>query len=168
MWIFWCVSVNFVRIFTIISYFWSKLSARSIFSHVSTHYVLRIRNYSENSDKINQKTPKYLHYGPIFWKRKDEIFWKLHIYHVGGVSWKPLSTDWVESIVWKKIRTRALCKGLCSVKLRLWAIALMKWSDPKTKNYLHKICQLLGLFTNSFRAIFQGRINFFEEFVYKT
>ncbi len=116
VWIFWRFSVNFVRIFTIISYFSSTLSAGSIFSHVSTHYLSKIRNYSENSDKINRKTPKYSHYGPIFWKNKDKTFWKPHIYHVEGVSWKSLSTDWVVSIVsWliKILSMNTNCNCIC-------------------------------------------------------
>ncbi len=130
-------SVNFVRIFTIISYFWHIVSWDMTKSASSRLHWSKIWNYCENSDKINRKTPKYSHNGPIFWKNKDEIFWKPHIFHVGGVSWKPLSTDWVVSIVWKKIRTRALYAGLCSEKSGLPAIGLMKWNDLKNKNYLH-------------------------------
>ncbi len=97
---------------------WYMQSAWIFLSHVSTHYGSKIRNYSENSDKINRKTTKYSHYEPI-------KYFENHIFTIleGSVSWKSLSYQQSGSYqLFRKRsvhRTKALCAGLCSEKIEI-------------------------------------------------
>ncbi len=47
--------IIFTTIFAIVLYFWPMQSAQKLFSHLFTHYGLKIRNYGENCDKNGQK-----------------------------------------------------------------------------------------------------------------
>ncbi len=143
VWKFWCFSVNFVRIVTIISYFWSMQSVRSFFCHVSTHYGSTIRNYSENSDKINWKTQKFSHYGPIFWKTRMKYF-KNYIFTMWEGSLKNL---YQQIGSYQLFRKRSIQEH-CVLHLKRFDFRLKRKNKVPKRCKIIEVCALILIISN--------------------